>query len=118
MFARLSTMVVSVLALASLVAAVPTTDTHGNGNCKTGENKCCETVDTFNNLEHSHKFEGLNEVKLLDLKALAGHNQKLCITSGLKCVNVASAGCSNQNVCCQDKPFDGVVFLGCNNINA
>ncbi|KAF9013793.1 fungal hydrophobin [Hymenopellis radicata] len=113
MFPRLSTTIVFVLALVLLAAAVPTADTYGDGGkvCKTGSNQCCNTVDTVENLGSAGALSGLNGLLQIILSLLPG-----ATNIGLKCLPIVGGSCTQQNVCCENNSFNGLVAIGCNNI--
>ncbi|KAF8910249.1 hypothetical protein CPB85DRAFT_1435340 [Mucidula mucida] len=115
MFPRLSTTIVFVMALVLLAAAVPTADTYGGGGggqaCQTGSNQCCNKVDTVQNLGSAGALSGMTGLLQLILSLLPG-----ATNIGLDCLPVLGGSCNQQNVCCENNSFNGLVAIGCNNM--
>ncbi|KAG5718506.1 hypothetical protein E4T56_gene15353 [Termitomyces sp. T112] len=94
MFARLSAAIV--LALPLLAAAT----------CSSGQPQCCNSLLDATTDGVAQFLENLLGVDVQSITGLVG------LTCG-----PLSAGCTQQNVCCSNNNFNGLVALGCTPIN-
>ncbi|TFK22675.1 fungal hydrophobin [Coprinopsis marcescibilis] len=103
------------LALAGSAIAAPTDTTTTNfSQCNGGEVQCCNSVQNSNKL--SLPMHGLLGVLGVDVSQLSGLVGASC--TGVNAIGLGGgASCSNQQVCCNNNSFNGVVALGCTPIN-
>ncbi|TFK28605.1 hydrophobin-315 [Coprinopsis marcescibilis] len=115
MIARVASAIFA-LALVGAASAAP----HGSessttySQCNGGEVQCCNTVQESNSL--SAPLKSLLSVLEIDITQLTGQVGASC--TGVNVIGLgASPSCSNQQVCCNNNNFNGVVALGCTPIN-
>ncbi|TFK17393.1 fungal hydrophobin, partial [Coprinopsis marcescibilis] len=82
--------------------------------CNGGQVQCCNSVQQADNL--SAPIAGLLGVLGVKVAQLTGQVGVTC--TGVNVIGLgASPSCSNQQVCCNNNSFNGVVALGCTPIN-
>ncbi|KIM61506.1 hypothetical protein SCLCIDRAFT_874552 [Scleroderma citrinum Foug A] len=116
MFARASALLLPVLALSSVVVAAPEPiAARGDGSsCSNGTLQCCGS--TFQATQSTANLLG----------GLLGIVGSIPIVGPLLAINCSpidvlglgsGASCSQQAVCCQNTAFEGLVNVGCSNVN-
>ncbi|KAL4081296.1 fungal hydrophobin-domain-containing protein [Scleroderma yunnanense] len=115
MFIRASALLVPVLALPSLVAAAPEPIVQRGGvSCSNGQQQCCNS--SMNSQDVTQSL----------IEALVGVLVQVPIVGplvGFQCSPITVVGvgggasCSQQALCCSDNNFNGLVNLGCVNLN-
>ncbi|TFK22677.1 fungal hydrophobin [Coprinopsis marcescibilis] len=105
------------LAFAGAALAAPHGDEHSTtySQCNGGQVQCCNSVQESNALDAPLK--GVLGVLNVDITQLTGQVGVTC--TGVNVIGLGgSTSCSNQQVCCNNNNFNGVVALGCTPINA
>jgi len=105
MFSKLA--LVATTAFAVLAVAAPT---GGGGQCSTGEQHCCNSVQQSN----SPQAAGLLGSLGVQLAGIVPVGLTCTPLSGLA---LSSQSCSQQPVCCNGNNFNGLVVIGCTPIN-
>ncbi|TFK26325.1 fungal hydrophobin [Coprinopsis marcescibilis] len=103
------------LALVAVAAAAPQGSTEYEfEQCEGGYVRCCDAVEDSASLSSpTHALLGVLNV---DVTQLTGQVGIAC--TGVNVIGLgASPSCSNQQVCCNNNNFNGVVALGCTPIN-
>ncbi|KAH9994191.1 hypothetical protein BJV77DRAFT_1066831 [Russula vinacea] len=83
------------------------------GQCSTGSQHCCNQV---NRADESSKIDSLGLLGLGAFVDVIKSSNKLW---GSDCSPflAGNTACSNQPICCQDNKMDGLIVIGCSNID-
>ncbi|TFK22686.1 fungal hydrophobin [Coprinopsis marcescibilis] len=113
MFAR-ATAVLAAFTLFTAALAAPGGNTETEfEQCNGGKVQCCNSVQEANSL--SAPMKALLGVLKVDVTQLTGQVGVTC--TGVNVIGLGGPSCSNQQVCCNNNNFNGVVALGCTPIN-
>ncbi|KAF8484025.1 hypothetical protein DFH94DRAFT_726074 [Russula ochroleuca] len=83
------------------------------GQCSTGSQHCCNQV---NRADESSKLDSLGLLGLSAIVDVIKSSNKLW---GSDCSPFLgeNTACSNKPICCQDNKMEGLVVIGCSNID-
>ncbi|KAI9460674.1 hydrophobin 2 [Boletus coccyginus] len=113
MFIRLSTILFSVVALASVTNAAPAEpEARQISQCNTGSIHCCDTIYPSSSTFVTGLFG------LLGLPPVSGGSSQVGISCSPTTVAGSGTGssCTQQPVCCTGNNFNGIINLGCSPI--
>ncbi|GIJ90609.1 hypothetical protein Asppvi_009570 [Aspergillus pseudoviridinutans] len=91
--------------LAALVSAACFTTI--NADCSPENEKCCRDIEDKDHLDDRTK--GLLGLLRVDVDSLIGD-------VGLDCTSILGGSCSNNAACCSGNDFNGLIVLGCTQI--
>ncbi|TFK17394.1 hypothetical protein FA15DRAFT_605142 [Coprinopsis marcescibilis] len=115
MIARLTSALVALCFFAVASAAPKGVEELEFEQCNGGHVLCCDALESANSL--SAPVKGKLETLNIDATQLTGQIGVAC--TGVNVFGIgASPSCSNQQVCCNNNNFNGVVALGCIPANA
>ncbi|KAL4076449.1 fungal hydrophobin-domain-containing protein [Scleroderma yunnanense] len=115
MFIRASALLLPVLALSSVAAAAPEAIVaRGGDSCSNGTLQCCQTTTSATQT---------NANLLAGLLGIVGTIPIVGPLFGVFCSPITGVGvgsganCAQQTVCCQNSDFNGLINVGCTNVN-
>ncbi|KAF8068959.1 hydrophobin [Lyophyllum atratum] len=113
MFARITTFFLfCFFALYASALVLPRTeDSEEEGQCNTGGNACCNSVQNAD----SENVSLLAALLGLNLSGVTGQVGVNC--SPLSPVGLGGNSCTQQPVCCSGNEFNGLIVIGCTPIN-